>query len=91
MYLHQNRLCINEGCVICRLREIKEEFGEFERVTSDMLTMVKKVNSPVVFCHNDLLCGNILYNGTYRHRHVLLYVLALVLGNMPIFVVIHDL
>ena len=78
-HMHQNKLCINEACAFCRLREIKEEFGRFDRITSDMLSMVKKVNSPVVFCHNDLLCGNILYNGEYQHyRHDQLYVLALV-------------
>jgi ethanolamine kinase len=50
-----------------KLREIKAEFGDFGKACSDLLARLKDVGSPVVFCHNDLLCGNVLYeNGCVR-------------------------
>ena len=38
------------------------EFGDLRVASSDLLSVLKKAGSPVVFCHNDLLCGNVVVN-----------------------------
>ena len=51
-----------------RLKEIMAEFGDLRVASSDLLSVLDKAGSPVVFCHNDLLCGNVVVNrkaGTY--------------------------
>ena len=50
------------SCVFIRLEEIKAEFGDLRVATSSLLSVLEKAGSPVVFCHNDLLCGNVLVN-----------------------------
>ena len=41
----------------CSKAKLKEEIDHLKRV-------LLKHNCPVVFCHNDLLCKNIVYNKT---------------------------
>ena len=44
------------------------EFGDLKVASEDLLSILEKAGSPVVFCHNDLLCGNVVVNrkaGTY--------------------------
>lgn len=41
--------------ILPSLEELKLEFNQ-------LYTIVSKIKSPVVFAHNDLLLGNILYN-----------------------------
>ena len=56
------------SCVFVRLKEIMAEFGDLRVASSDLLSVLDKAGSPVVFCHNDLLCGNVVVNrkaGTY--------------------------
>ena len=43
------------------------EFGPFPEVAARMLELVEQVNSPVLLCHNDLCCGNILQNEEGTH------------------------
>ena len=38
------------------------EFGDLRAASSDLLSVLEKAGSPVVFCHNDLLCGNVVVN-----------------------------
>ena len=45
-----------------RLKEIMAEFGDLRVASSDLLSVLDKAGSPVVFCHNDLLCGNVVVN-----------------------------
>ena len=38
------------------------EFGDLRVASSNLLSVLEKSGSPVVFCHNDLLCGNVVMN-----------------------------
>ena len=38
------------------------EFGDLRVASSNLLAVLEKAGSPIVFCHNDLLCGNIVVN-----------------------------
>ena len=56
------------SCLFVRLKEIMTEFGDLKVASEDLLSVLEKAGSPVVFCHNDLLCGNVVVNrkaGTY--------------------------
>lgn len=47
------------------------EFGDLRVASSSLLAVLEKAGSPVVFCHNDLLCGNIVVNkkdGMYMYE-----------------------
>ena len=33
-----------------------------KREVKELTIELEKLSSPLVFCHNDLLCGNIIYN-----------------------------
>ncbi|XP_052860141.1 ethanolamine kinase [Anopheles cruzii] len=43
--------------VFPRVSELRAEFG-------DLYAKLQRLNSPVVFCHNDLLLGNVIYDKT---------------------------
>ena len=45
-----------------RLKEIMAEFGDLRVASSSLLSVLEKAGSPIVFCHNDLLCGNVVVN-----------------------------
>jgi ethanolamine kinase len=43
-----------------RLEEIKAKYGPLPEAALSVLKLVEEVTSPVLLCHNDLCCGNIL-------------------------------
>ena len=45
-----------------RLKEIMAQLRDLRAASSDLLSVLEKAGSPVVFCHNDLLCGNVVVN-----------------------------
>ena len=45
-----------------RLREVFVSKQMLKLELSDMISLVKTLTSPVVLCHNDLQCGNIIHN-----------------------------
>ena len=62
-YAHQELYPVTaHSCSFISLKEIMTEFGDLRVASSNLLSVLEKSGSPVVFCHNDLLCGNVVMN-----------------------------
>ena len=44
-----------------RLRDILDDY-DLRKASSELLSCLEKVGSPLVFCHNDLLVGNVVFD-----------------------------
>ncbi len=55
-------LLINRVFLHCRLVESVGSINELQHEMDEMKKELMFAQSPVVFCHNDLTAGNIIYN-----------------------------